>query len=175
MELAPPLGPTYPALEVGTGERAAQTPYGAGSLSLLEVPAYVAAMGIPNLEVCHFHFPRTDPAYLDTLRHNLDAAGVRFATLLIDAGDIAAPDRAARERDIAGIKGWIDVAAAVGAARVRVVAGATPPDAAGEAVRASIAAFDALAEYAQARGVAVITGELAGPDRAAGASARHPG
>lgn len=157
------LGPTYPALEVqagergGRGERVAQTPYGFGSLSLLDVPAYVAAMGIPNLEVCHFHFPRTDPAYLATLRDNLAAAGVRFLTLLIDAGDIAAADDEARDCDIQHIKDWIDMAAAAGAARVRVIAGATPPDSAGRAVRASIAAFDTLAEYARARGVAVIT------------------
>jgi len=151
------LGPVYPALDAHPGERAAETPYGDGALSLLDVPAYVAELGIHALEICHFHVPRTDASYLDLLRHELDAAGVRFMTLLVDAGDIAADDAGARERDIRRIEGWIDVAQRVGAARVRVIAGATPPDDAGWAVRASIDGLTALAHYARTRGVEIIT------------------
>jgi len=151
------LGPVYPALDASTGERAAETPYGAGALDLLDVPAYVAAMGIHTLEICHFHFPRADAAYCDLLRQRLAAAGVRLATLLIDDGDIAAADGEARARDIRHIAGWIDVARQVGAVRVRVSAGTTPPDAAGRAVRASIDALTTLVEYARPRGIAVIT------------------
>lgn len=151
------LGATYPTLDVHPGDRAAERPYGEGRLSLLDVPAYIAAMGIANLEICHFHFPRTDAAYLDGLRRRLDEAGVRLATLLIDGGDVAAPDAQARARDVRRIESWIDVAARVGAARVRVVAGATPADDAGHAVRASIAAFTGLVAYARERGVDVIT------------------
>ncbi len=144
------LGLTYPTLDIHPGERAAETPYGPGHLRLLDAPAYAAAMGIPILEVCHFHFPRTDPAYLARLRHNFEAAGVRFSTLLIDAGDVAAADAVARERDIARIEGWIDVAAAAGATRVRVIAGITAADPAGRAVRASTTSFRRLVEYARA-------------------------
>ncbi len=151
------LGPRYPSLEVHRGERASETPYGPGRLSLLDAPAYVAAMGIPNLEVCHFHFPRTDPEYLAQLRRNFEVAGVNFSTLLIDAGDVAAADARERERDVERIKAWIDVAAAAGATRVRVIAGITPADPEGQAVAASTAAFGALVEYGRARGVAVIT------------------
>jgi len=151
------LGPVYPALDTHPGERVAETPYGDGALTLLDVPAYVAELDIHTLEICHFHFPRTDAGYLDRLRHNLDAAGVRLMTLLVDAGDIAAGDAGARERDIHCIEGWIDVAQRVGATRVRVIAGATPPDAAGRAVRDSIAGLTALAGYARARGVELIT------------------
>jgi hypothetical protein len=124
---------------------------------LLDAPAYVAALGISAFEVCHFHFPCTDPAYLARLRHSFAVAGVRLATLLIDAGDVAAADVTARERDIARIKDWIDVAAAVGATRVRVIAGITAADPEGRAVRASTAAFRRLVDYACTRGVVVIT------------------
>lgn len=151
------LGATYPTLEVHPGDRAAALPYGAGTLSLLQTPAYVAQMGLRNLEICHFHFPCTDPSYLAELRRALSDAGVRLMTLLIDAGDIAASDAAARERDLRRIKDWIDVAAQLGAARVRVSAGTTPPDAAGQALGASIAAFGVLAEYAHAKGIGIIT------------------
>jgi hypothetical protein len=64
------LGPIYPALDVHPGERAAELPYGPGHLCLLDAPAYVAALGISAFEVCHFHFPCTDPAYLARLRHS---------------------------------------------------------------------------------------------------------
>ena len=151
------LGPVYPALDAYSEERATETPYGEGTLSLLDIPAYVAELGIPTLEICHFHFPRTDDDYLARLRHNLGAAGVRLMTLLVDAGDIAAADAQARERDIRRIEGWVDVAQRVGATRVRVIAGATPPDDAGQAVRASVAGLAALSEYARARGVEIIT------------------
>ena len=151
------LGPIYPALDVHPGERAAELPYGPGHLCLLDAPAYVAALGISAFEVCHFHFPCTDPAYLARLRHSFAVAGVRLATLLIDAGDVAAADVTARERDIARIKDWIDVAAAVGATRVRVIAGITAADPEGRAVQASTAAFRRLVDYACTRGVAVIT------------------
>jgi len=151
------LGPVYPTLDATVGERVAETPYGAGTLDLLDVPAYVAAMGVHTLEICHFHFPRTDAAYCDLLRQRLVAAGVRLATLLIDDGDIAVADGEARERDIRHIAGWIDVAREVGAVRVRVSAGKTLPDAAGRAVRASIDALTTLVEYARPHGIAVIT------------------
>jgi len=151
------LGPVYPALDAHSGVRAAETPYGDGVLKLLDVPAYVAEMGIHALEICHFHFPRTDAGYLAHLRRTLDAAGVRLMTLLVDAGDIAAADAGARERDIHRIEGWIDVAQRVGATRVRVVAGTTPPDTAGRAVHASISGLTALVTYARARGVEIIT------------------
>lgn len=151
------LGPIYPDMETRAGDRAPDHKYGAGTLSLLELPAYVAAMGIHNLEVCHFHFPTTDAAYLAQFHRSMHEAGVRLTTLLIDAGDISAADPEVRAHDLRRIKGWIDVAAAVGAQRVRVVAGMTGADPAGATVRRSIDGFSELVEYARARAVGVIT------------------
>ncbi len=162
------LGPIYPDLAPGAGERGAEFPYGRGRLTLLETPDYVAGMGIASLEICHFHFPRLDPAYLDALGERLRAAGVRPLTLLIDAGDIAAPDPEARARDLERIKGWIDIAARLGAARVRVIAGDTAADPEGAAIRRSIAGLSELADYARPRSVGVITEnwrQLATPPR----------
>lgn len=150
------LGPTYPGLALTAGPREPRFPYGEGTLTLLDAPAAAAALGVRNLEVCHFHFPRTDPDYLRELRERLAAAGVAFTTLLIDEGDLTAPDPAARERDLAGIRGWIDVAAAAGARRVRVVAGEAAPDD-GAAVERSAAGLATLAAHAGERGVGVIT------------------
>jgi sugar phosphate isomerase/epimerase len=150
------LGAMYPGLDP-TADRPANTSFGAGTHSLLELPALVAEMGIPNLEVCHFHFPRTDSAFLARFRESLAVANVRLFTLLIDAGDITASDPGDRGRDIAAIERWIDIAAEAGAARVRVIAGQANIDRSGEAVRRSVEGLAHLAGYAAERGVRVVT------------------
>ena len=151
------LGAIYRGLGLHPGQREPHYPSGQGSLTLLEVPATVAGLGMPNLEVSHRHFPRTYPAYLDELRRKLDEAGVHVLTVLIDEGDIAAADPVARARDLAWIQGWIDVAARVGASRVRVIAGQSAADSGGAAVRRSITSLLALVAYARTRSVEVLT------------------
>ncbi|MGN6675909.1 MAG: sugar phosphate isomerase/epimerase family protein [Thermomicrobiales bacterium] len=150
------LGATYPALELTSGERTATYPYGVGSMTLLDVPAAVAALDIPNLEIVQYHFPRTDAVYLAELRGRLDAAGIALASLLLDAGDITAVDASERAHVVARLKDWIDVAATLGARRVRVGAGDAAPDADG-AVARSVAGLAELAEYAAGRGMRLIT------------------
>lgn len=151
------LGAMYPRAALDA-EPAPDLAYGPGRLALLDAPEAVAALGIRHLEVCHFHFPRTDPAYLAAFRERLAAAEVRFLTLLVDTGDISSPDPATRERDIAGIRRWIEIAAEAGAARVRVVAGESPPDPERRLPEdRSVAALAALRDHAAPLGVEVIT------------------
>lgn len=150
------LGPTYPGLGLTAGPRAPEYPYGGGSLALLDLPAAAAAHGIRNLELCHFHFPRTDAAYLRELRLRFDEAGVVPLTLLIDAGDVSAADDDSRDRDLASIRAWIDVAAALGARQVRAIAGLARPEDA-DAVQRSGDALAALAQYGATHGVRVLT------------------
>lgn len=124
-----------------------------GALSLLELPARLAAFGIHKLEICHFHLPSRAPAYLRQLRDALADAEVTLWQLLIDAGDITHPTQAATE--IAWIEGWLDVAAALGATRARVSAGKAT--ASSTTLTASHAALTRLADYAQQRGVRLMT------------------
>ncbi|MBB6675619.1 sugar phosphate isomerase/epimerase family protein [Cohnella nanjingensis] len=125
-------------------------------LTLLELPAALASRGYQAAEVCHFHFPSVEPAYLSQLREAFAAAGISFDTLLLDYGDLTAADEARREADYGLMRRWIDTAAAAGAKQIRIVAGeAQPGDA--EAIRRSAAALKALAAYGDERGVRVIT------------------
>ncbi len=124
---------------------------------LLDIPAEAAAHGLSKLEICHFHFPSTDPAYLQDLRGALDSAGVEFFTLLVDAGDVTAPDRAQRERDEEMIAGWLDIAGQAGATRARVIAGDAVPEPDGMALIISAAALGRLARRADDLGVRVVT------------------
>jgi sugar phosphate isomerase/epimerase len=94
-----------------------------GELTLLDLPAAVAAQGIQTLEVCHFHFPNLEQSYLNEFRAALAEAGVELFSVLIDAGDITQPDPIGREADLAFIRNWLDVAARCGAGHARVIAG----------------------------------------------------
>jgi sugar phosphate isomerase/epimerase len=113
-----------------------------------EVPAEAAKLGIRNLEVCHFHLPRTRAAELKVAA---EAAGVHLYQLLIDDGDIADPEN--HERDLDWIKGWVDIAAEAGFARVRVIAGKTNPEGALERVTEHL---KDLTAYAKTRGIRVV-------------------
>jgi len=124
-----------------------------GALTLLEVPARIAAFGIHTLEICHFHLPSRDRSYLDEIRDALRSVGVTLFSLLIDEGDITDPIHAGRDR--AWIGGWIETAAALGAERVRVIAGKSPP--AAESLDLSRQGLLALAQQAQAHGVRLMT------------------
>lgn len=124
-------------------------------LPLLELPQQLKAHNILLLELCHFHLPSTDTQYLQNFKQALQQAGVRLSSLLIDTGDIASPDEAKRNSDIQEIKKWIDVAATLGAERVRIVAGnqnATP-----EVIARSSKHLGELLAYAKAKNVKVST------------------
>lgn len=124
--------------------------------TLLELPAEAASRGYQALEVCHFHFPSTEPKYLEELRASFQSAGMRFDTLLLDYGDLTNADENRRTADQAFIKQWIDIASLCGAKQIRVIAGeALPTDKA--ALQLSAASLHELAQYAAPKGVHVIT------------------
>lgn len=138
----------------------ARTPsprWGEGEIRLLDVPAQAAAHGIHAIEICHFHFPSTEASYLFDLQAAAKDAGVRILTVLIDEGDVTSPDIAKRERDLATMASWIEVAGRCGAERARVIAGDAAPDAEGDALSLSASAMRQLADRAADSGVRLAT------------------
>ncbi|MEW9701499.1 sugar phosphate isomerase/epimerase family protein [Paenibacillus sp. SI8] len=125
-------------------------------LTLLELPSVLAQKGFAAAEICHFHFPDTSEAYLKSLGSAFAEAGIRFYTLLLEYGDISSVDELRRQTDIAWSQRWIDIAAAAGAERVRVIAGDAQPDDQA-ALKRSADALSSLCDYAAARGVRVVT------------------
>jgi sugar phosphate isomerase/epimerase len=132
-------------------------------ISLLELPGHLAGAGIGTLEICHFHFPSTDTGYLAELRGAAKSAGVELFSVLIDAGDLTHSDPTQLEKEMAWIRGWLDVAAAIGASHSRVIAGYAPIERNGDdlrdhpIIRQSAANLRRLSAYAGERGVRVIT------------------
>ena len=146
------LGRSYPT-SPGDENRVSVAGDGPGSVELLDVPARLAALGFPAMEICHFHLPSREANYLSELRAALDESGIELHSLLIDDGDITHPEHHARDRD--WIAGWIDTAAALGATRARVIAGKQAP---GEAARArSRTHFASLAEHAEPLNLHLVT------------------
>lgn len=146
------LGITYPdsPAQPNTG---AKESYGRGTVTLLDVPARLAAMGIHTLEICHFHLPSRDSTYLGELRSAAESAGVQLFSLLIDDGDITHPQNGMR--DLNWIGSWIDTAGMLGTQRVRIIAGKSQPSQ--DALQRSIEGLTALAERGKANGVRVTT------------------
>jgi sugar phosphate isomerase/epimerase len=98
-------------------------------LPLSEVPTQMVQRGLRTLELCHFHLRSTAADDLAEFRQILDDTGVELYTLLIDTGDITAPDPATGAAELEQIQRWIGVAATLGAKQVRIAAGkqtATP-------------------------------------------------
>ena len=157
------LGIKYPNAPGNDVAAPAEAVWGPGELTLLELPAAVAKMGIDRLHICHFHLASRDPAYLGEVRAALDDARVGLETLLIDDGDITHP--VGRQRDIDWIGRWVGAAAALGAKRARVIAGKQKPTA--ETLDLAVAGLGELGRRGKAEGVRIITENwldlLAGP------------
>ncbi|GER91078.1 sugar phosphate isomerase [Dictyobacter vulcani] len=124
-----------------------------GQLTLLELPARLAAFGISTLEICHFHLPSLDAGYLKELRSTLQHERVELFSLLIDEGDITHPTNGDRDQD--WIRSWLEVAGQLGAKRSRVIAGKTSPT--GANLQNSIHRLRQLADYAEEQGVRLMT------------------
>ncbi|MFZ4508112.1 MAG: sugar phosphate isomerase/epimerase family protein [Fimbriimonas sp.] len=123
---------------------------GVGTLSLLEVPAALAAHGFRTMELCHFHISDPSTSYLDDLRAAIEASGVELWSTLIDDGNITDPENGNRDRD--WIAEWIDRAAHLGSKCVRVIGGRNA-----DSVPQSIAQLQILSDHAQSKGVRVLT------------------
>ncbi len=123
--------------------------------SLLELIELLPKHQIGTLEICHFHLPSTDEIYLETLKQRLQAAGVELFSILLDAGNIASSDPAQIAADNLLIRHWIDVAATLGAQRIRIDAGLEPPTP--EVIAQSARRLQEFVQIAALRGLRVST------------------
>lgn len=149
------LGPTYHPLPedsrklIRHGEES-------GTITLLELPNVLKQRGIGTLEVCHFHFPSLEEAYLTNFRDAIQSAGIELFSVLIDDGDITHPDPEQRRREMEWISGWIEIAGSLGASHARVIAGKQKA-AERSVVHHSADCLKSLAETGRDCGVQVIT------------------
>ncbi|WP_434734400.1 sugar phosphate isomerase/epimerase (plasmid) [Rhizobium sp. YTUHZ044] len=146
------LGAVYAYSPDPDKSAAPKEPYGPGGAALIDMPAALAARDIHRLEVCSFHLPSLDAAYLTELSDAVASSNVLFQTLLVEDGDPSHPETA--ERDVRWMAEWIDIAAALGAQRMRVIAGKQKPTP--ENLARAARNLDWLAEQAEGSGVRVV-------------------
>ncbi len=120
--------------------------------ALLALPAQLAAHNIHTLQICHFHLRDLSPAYLAELRAELTRHNIELHALLIDSGDITHPTQGMH--DVKWVMDWVPVAAALGAANIRAIAGKQPH--APEAMAASRFGLNAIADRADEHGVGTL-------------------
>ena len=116
------------------------------SLDLLSLPREVASHGIKAIDICHFHLPSIEAAFLEELKESLVEAEVELVQLLIDSGELCNPDPEECRGAIETVKRWIEVASQLGATGVRYVPGSAIPSA--ETIAVSVNAFRELADFA---------------------------
>ena len=126
-----------------------------GDLSLLDLPKVCTQNGIHTIEICHFHFPSIEEAYLKQLKRVLTAHDVVVENILIDAGNLSNQDESERRVDIEMAKRWQVITAKLGAKGNRIDCGRESPTP--EAKERSVAALRELAEHAETLGIHVAT------------------
>lgn len=129
-------------------------------IDLLELPRMLAERGIGHVDLCFFHLPSTDDAYLDRLRAAMDDAGVRLFCLLLDFGNLTLPPGPQREAEFAFACRWIEVARKLGATCIRAqggsrAAGDQAPDQ--ELFERVVEAYRRLADVAEGAGLRLLT------------------
>ena len=147
------LGIGYPDAPGAPSDGTAEPMFGNGMLTMLDLPAELARRNFHRVEMCHFQLNGRDKGYAGELRASLRSAGVSLQTLLIDDGDLSNATTA--KRDSAWIAEWIDIAAALGASHVRVVAGKQKPTPA--TLQLSIEGLRAAARHGKSQGVRILT------------------
>lgn len=118
---------------------------------LLALPAQLAAFRFQTLEICHFHLPDRDAAFLAELRAELKRFSIELWALLIDGGDLNDPQHAARDQK--WIESYLTVASQLGAKTARVIAGRGAPTP--ENIAQSVAALRELSAIGRELGVRV--------------------
>ena len=125
------------------------------ALTLLELPAFIAAEGFHVLEICNFHLPSIADDYLAQLRAAISAADVMLVNFLIDTGNLSDADDTNWRRDIEAAKAWQDVAAKLGAQGVRLDCGMAAPTT--DSLARSSAALRQLIDYGAGIGLSATT------------------
>lgn len=115
-----------------------------------------AALGLDGADVSVAHLPDRSPAALDALRREVDAAGVRIV-MLATYSDFTHPDATERARQVDEIRGWIEAAARMGAAFLRLTAGQAHASVAeDEGIGWAVAGLTACLPEAAAAGVGLL-------------------
>jgi sugar phosphate isomerase/epimerase len=128
-------------------------------LALLDFPEMIVdKYKVHHFEFCTTHFSSTEPAYLQEIKYALVHTSSTVVNIPVDIeecgreGTFSDPDRKERMAALDAVKRWVDIAHTLGARSVRVGPGRVDP----KNLARTAESYQALAIYAQAKGVRVI-------------------
>ncbi|HTU64733.1 MAG TPA: TIM barrel protein [Steroidobacteraceae bacterium] len=123
-------------------------------LTLIEVPAYYRdRFEVHQLEFWSNHFESLGRPYLKELRKRIKAAGAKLINIQLDADyDLASTDETRRQQSLAIAHQWIDAAALVGSAAIRI-----NPGRPNGSVEQSIASMKEVNRHCLARRLPLLT------------------
>lgn len=134
-------------------------------IDLLELPRLLAERGIGAVDLCFFHLPSTDDAYLDKLHAALKDAGVELFCLLLDFGNLTLPEGPEREAEFAYALKWIEVAKKLGAKCIRAQGGdraSGDPASIDELFERVVQGYQRLADVTDQAGLRLLTENFGG-------------
>lgn len=126
----------------------------APSMDLLGFVRRAAELDVETVELTSYYFPQeVTPAYLSQLKRECYLNGLAITG--VPVGNVFThPAGKARDGQMALVRKWVDVAAALGAPTVRVFAGvAQPGQSPVDAMRCCIGSLEEACDYAGTRGV----------------------
>lgn len=127
-----------------------------GEMRLSEWIALASELPIDGLEWYAGFLEMKDPEAWEPLRQEVASRGLEIP-MLCCSPDFTHPDPAFREQEIAKEKGWIDMAAALGASYCRVLSGQRRPEVSREeGLRYASESIQACLPHARAQGVTLI-------------------
>jgi sugar phosphate isomerase/epimerase len=140
-------------------------------LALLDFPEMILdRYKVHHFEFCTTHFGSTEPAYLREIKSALVHTRSTIVNMPVDIkecgreGTFSDPDRKKRRAALEAVKPWVDVAHTLGVRSVRVGPGKVDR----KNLARTAESYQALAVYAQARGVHVMV------ENHGGFGAEHP-
>jgi sugar phosphate isomerase/epimerase len=123
--------PAGTRVRLGLNAYSFNEPLRAGAMTLDDLVDYCALHGFDGLDATGYYFPGyptvPDDAFLYRLKRRAFVSGVTISGTGV-RNDFAVTDAAARQRDVAMVKAWIEAAAKMGASVVRIFAGLKVPE-----------------------------------------------
>jgi sugar phosphate isomerase/epimerase len=114
---------------------------------------YCAEQELQATELTEYYFRDKSPGYICALRRRACVNGLAISGSPL-GNDFCHPPGPARDKQIAHVKAWIDVAALLGSQTIRVFAGkAKKGSSEAEALKLAIAGLKEVSEYAGKKGV----------------------
>jgi sugar phosphate isomerase/epimerase len=136
----------------GRDSEKAQTP-AARQIDLFQFIDFCAEQGCDGTELTSYYFPKDfDDAFLLKLRHHAFIRGVSVSGTAV-GNTFTLPTGEKRDREIAGVKRWIEHAKVLGAPHIRVFAGNLEGQSLADAKRNCIVALEECADTAGKAGV----------------------